>query len=498
MRNQNPRVLFATSEVYPLVKTGGLGDVSSALPRALLDLGVDIQILVPGYPQVLDSSRDLKVISELQPLPDRHTVQLLQGRLPNSGPPLLILDAPQLYKREGGPYQDQNGKEWSDNARRFGTLSQVAAILSSSQSPIKWQPDILHCNDWQTGLSPAYLLNSTGPRARTVISIHNLGFTGAFSSSWVSKLGLPQDGFCMDGFEFYGQLSFLKAGLHYADHITTVSNTYAQEIQSEEYGGGFHELLAGRREHLSGILNGIDLSEWDPTKDKHLKQTYGIDSLNEKSVNKRQLQTRFNLPCKPDVPLFCIVSRLTSQKGIKLIPDALRLLRHRPWQLVILGTGEVELEKQLSELAKEVPDRVSITIAYDEALAHQIEGGADIFVMPSQYEPCGLNQIYSMRYGTPPLVRRTGGLADTVVDATPEALLNRSATGFVFEDFDSQALSSCMERALDLYAEPETWRLIQCNGMISNFGWERSAGKYLSLYKKLLTELQLSTGCQPT
>jgi len=488
MQNHNLRVLFVTSEVYPLVKTGGLGDVSNALPRALLDHGVDIQILVPGYSEVLELARDLELACELSPLPDGKTVEILQGTLPGGGPPLLVIDAPQLYRREGGPYQNINGEEWPDNACRFGVLSRVAAMLSSSQSPLNWHPDILHCNDWQTGLAPAYLSTTTGKRARTIISIHNLGFTGSFPESWVSELGLPKDGFHLNGFEFYGQLSFLKAGLQYSDHITTVSETYAREIQTEEYGGGFHQLLAGRSEDLSGILNGIDLSEWNPANDKYIKQPYDIDTLDKKSANKRYLQTRSNLPCDPDVPLFGLVSRLTMQKGIKLIPDALRQLRDRPWQLVVLGAGEAELEMQLNELTEEMPGRISVTIGYDEELSHQIEAGADVFLMPSLYEPCGLNQIYSMRYGTLPIARRTGGLADTVVDAFQEAAQDNKTTGFVFDNFSSDALSSCMDRVLDLYAQTDSWRIVQRNGMTIDSGWDRSAATYLSLYKRLLSD----------
>jgi len=485
MRKQTLRVLFATSEVYPLVKTGGLGDVSNALPQALLDRGIDIQILVPGYSEVLDSAQNLKLACEISPLPDGQKVHILRGNLPDGGPPLLVIDAPQLYRRDGGPYQDRNGEEWPDNARRFGVLSRVAATLASSQSPLNWHPDILHCNDWQTGLAPAYLSTTTGKHARTIISVHNLGFTGSFPESWVSELGLPKDGFHLNGFEFYGQLSFLKAGLQYSDHITTVSETYAREIQTEEYGGGFHQLLAGRSEDLSGILNGIDLSEWNPANDKHIKQPYDIDTLDKKSANKRHLQTRSNLPCNPDVPLFGLVSRLTTQKGIKLIPEALRQLRDRPWQLVVLGTGETALETQLNELAREMPDRISVTIDYDEKLSHQIEAGADIFLMPSLYEPCGLNQIYSMRYGTLPLVRRTGGLADTVVDASSETIRKNKATGFVFNDFSSKTLSSCMGKALDLHSKIDNWRMVQQNGMNIDFGWDRSASKYEQLYQRL-------------
>ncbi len=480
------RLLFATPEAHPLIKTGGLGDVGGALPPALASQGVDARILLPGYPQVLDALHLRRVRRDITVLESQEPVHLLSGKMPDSGIPVYVIESPSLYSREGNPYQGANGKDWPDNAQRFAVLARMAARLASDATPLRWCPDILHLNDWQTGLAAAYLAFDPGRRAKSVISIHNLAFPGTFPPHLMGELELPWHSYQMHGLEFYQYISYLKAGLFYADHISTVSPGYAQEIQQSELGAGFHGLLHDRQADLTGILNGIDTEVWNPAKDTHLKHRYSAARLAGKTKNRSALRKQLGLKDDPKTALVGVVARLTDQKGADLIPGMMKALKQASFQLVLLGGGDKTIEKQLTALAASMPDRFSLTLGYNEPLAHQIEAGADIFLMPSRYEPCGLNQMYSMRYGTLPLVRHTGGLADTVVDATPEALHDGTATGFVFKDASATALSECLERALALYAHPRVWRGIQKQAMARDFGWEQSAKRYVAMYRELL------------
>ena len=478
------RVLFATSECAPLVKTGGLGDVSAALPTALVALGIDARILLPGYREVLARLPGCREIARIASSADLPAASLLQGRI-DSGVPLYILDCAALYDRPGRPYQDQTGSDWGDNALRFGLLSRAAALLGSADSPLAWHPQVLHCNEWQTGLAPAYLHHASGARAATLLTIHNLGFQGIFGPELVAALGLPPDSFRPDGVEYYGKLSFLKAGLQFADAISTVSPGYALEIQSEPLGFGLQGLLAARKDRLCGILNGIDTDVWNPITDPLIASRYSADTLAAKAVNKSALRARLGLANAADVPLFAVVSRLTEQKGLDWLLEIAPQLLALPAQLVLLGSGDPGLERGFAALAQSHPRAASATIGFDETLAHLIEAGADAFLMPSRFEPCGINQMYSQRYGTPPVVRATGGLADTVVDCTPATLADGSASGFVFREPSAAALLAAVARAAGAWRDGPTWRALQRNGMARDFGWNASARRYAGIYAEL-------------
>jgi starch synthase len=478
------RVLFATSECAPLVKTGGLGDVSAALPVALARLGVDIKMLLPGYRQVLTQLPPLRELARLAPRAGLPASRLLHGHTA-SGVPLYLLDCPEFYDRPGGPYQDETGSDWSDNALRFGLLSHVAALLGSADSPLDWYPQVLHCNEWQTGLAPAYLHHASGTRAATLLTIHNLGFQGIFGPELVAALGLPPDSFNPDGVEYYGKLSFLKAGLQFADAISTVSPGYALEIQSEPLGFGLQGLLSARKDCLYGILNGIDTGLWNPATDPLIASRYSADTLVAKAVNKSALRARLGLASGADVPLFAVISRLTEQKGLDWLLEIAPQLLALPAQLVLLGGGDPELERGFAALAQSHPREASATIGFDETFAHLIEAGADAFLMPSRFEPCGMNQMYSQRYGTPPIVRATGGLADTVVDCNPAALADGSASGFVFHEPGAGALLAAIKRAAGTWHDVTKWRALQCNGMARDFGWDASARRYAEIYQRL-------------
>lgn len=479
------RVLFVTPEARPLVKTGGLGDVAHSLPPALRQLDVDVRMLLPGYPAILAGIKNKRLRARLSGLVEGE-VRLFSGAMPDSDVPVWAVDYPPLYQRGGGPYQDTSGHDWPDNAERFALLSRVAAILGSDANPLAWRPDVVHGNDWQSGLAPAYLHFMPGARPATVMTIHNLAFQGIFPPEMTAQLGLPPESFTMEGAEYYGNLSFLKAGLFYADAITTVSPSYAAEIQVEPLGMGMHGLLAKRREDLYGILNGIDLDEWNPAADPHLAKPFDSKRLAAKAANKRALQERLGLKIDPEIPLLGIVSRITHQKGVDLIAEIAPKLIHEPAQIALLGSGERQLETGFSQLAHRHPGMASATIGFDEGLSHLIEAGSDLFLMPSRFEPCGLNQMYSQRYGTPPVVHATGGLVDTVTDTNAATLKDGSATGFVFRHMAADELHACIRRALAAYRDKPTWKRIQRNGMARDFSWEKSAAAYLALYRSLV------------
>ena len=487
------RILFVTSEAYPLVKTGGLGDVSSALPAALCNMGEDVRILIPGYPAVLEKLIDPKPIATIDQLPEVGSATLVSGKMPDSHVTVLAVDCPSLYQRDGGPYLDTGNQDWQDNPLRFGIFSLIAARLASSLTPLSdWQPDIVHCNDWQSGLVPAYLhyMRASGKQkcAKSVISIHNLIFQGNFTPDWVARLWLPPESYQMHGLEYYGQMSFLKAGVFYADTITTVSPTYATEIQTPEFGFGMEGLLATRAHDIHGILNGIDMQEWNPAADPHLEATYDLEHLEGKKAVKQALQISMGLSLD-ESPLLGVVSRLTAQKGLDMLLDVMEDLLKQGCQLGMLGSGAPELEDGFRQLAARYPQRVGVSIGYNEALSHQIMAGADIFIMPSRFEPCGLNQLYGLRYGTPPVVTNTGGLADSIRDTTPVSLADGTASGFVMAAAQPTDLLSATVRAIEHYKKPEIWHQIQRNGMKQDLSWGRSAQKYLRIYRQLLSQM---------
>jgi starch synthase len=482
------RVLHVASECYPLVKTGGLADVVGALPPALIGLGVDARILLPGYPAVLRGVPDLRVLADLPSPWAGAPARILAGRTAD-GVPCYVVDAPRLYDRPGNPYLDPQGRDWADNHRRFALLGWAAAWLAGEGAAWRWRPDVVHAHDWQAGLAPAYVALRQWPRPATITTIHNIAYQGVFPPSVLADLAIPPEAFRIDGVEYHGQIGFLKAGLWYADKITTVSPSYAREIQGPLGGMGLEGLLEGRAADLWGILNGVDYGVWDPATDPHLPARYSPEGLAGKAACKDALQAEFGLAREPAAPLFGVVSRLTQQKGFDLLLHAAVRLVERGGQLAVLGSGERGLEDGFKALAQRFPGRVGTVIGYDEALSHRVQGGSDVVVMPSRSEPCGLVQMYALRYGTLPLVRRTGGLADTVVDADGPALAGGSATGFLFDEAEVGALSHAIGRAIDLHRDRKAWRRVQRAAMAQDFSWTASARRYLDLYRILFPDI---------
>ena len=483
------RVLFATSEAYPLIKTGGLADVSGALPKALNNLAEfdgDIKILLPGYRAVLEKLRDVSPVATIEVL--GQTCTLIMGKMPDSDTDVIAIQNAYLYERDGGPYSDKHGVEWLDNALRFGVLSRVASLLCSKHSPLQsWQPDLIQCNDWQTALAPAYMKLIDFSSTKSILSLHNLAFQGNFDFSWLKALELPIENFQISGFEYHGQISFLKAGLFYSDKLSTVSATYAQEIQTETFGFGMQGLLQIRKDDLTGILNGIDTEEWSPEKDPSLIKNYSASDLSGKAAVKKALQEQLGLHIDADAPLLGVVSRLTHQKGLDLLPGIMPQLIAQGCQFAILGSGDKALETSFNKLAQSNPGQVSMSTGYNEHLSHNIMAGCDMFVMPSRFEPCGLNQLYGLAYGTPPIVNATGGLADSVCDTNETTLNNDTATGFVMKNVSSASLLVTIEHALAIWKNKTLWQKIQRNGMQQDIGWDSSAKAYLKLYEKTLS-----------
>jgi starch synthase len=480
----SPSILFVTPELAPWIKAGGLGDVAAALPCALRRAGADVRVLVPGYPALLAALGDTTSIELPELAPGLPAARLLAARAPGFDQELLVLDCRQCYERPGTPYQDDNGTDWPDNDVRFALLSRVAALLAGPRSPLTWKPDVVHCHDWPTALAPAYLALEPARTAHCLLTVHNLAFQGLFEADRLAALGLPMEWFTSDLLEFHGKLSFLKAGLVFADRISTVSQTYAQEILTPAFGCGLDGLLRHRADRLHAIINGIDDKVWNPADDPLIAVRYDGDSLDRKVANKAELQRTLGLQVTADLPLFASVGRLTHQKGVDLIARCAGAIAAQPAQLALLGRGERTVEAELERVAAEHPGAIAVRLAFDERLAHRFEAGADIFVMPSRFEPCGLNQMYSLRYGTPPVVRATGGLADTVIDTTPETLAAGTANGFVFDEATPEALGSALARASDAWRDRTTWRRLQRTGMAQDFSWDRSASRYLDLYRR--------------
>ena len=484
-------ILFASSEAHPLIKTGGLADVSGSLPRAIRNSKQEIRLILPAYPAAVKRAGTLKVVATLDLPGADEPVRLLQGRLPHTRVRLYLVDCPQYFDRKGNPYSTPEGTDWPDNADRFALFAHAITAVAMNRAGLDWQPQLVHCNDWQTGLAPALLSRET-QRPATLFTIHNLAYQGLFDLQAFRRLGLPADWWSMEGLEFHDQLSFIKGGLVFADWISTVSPRYAREIRTPHFGCGLEGLLEHRKSQLSGILNGVDYSTWSPGRDPLIARRYTLRTLRLKLENKRVLQAAFNLPDDPFVPLFAHVGRLVDQKGIDLILDLLPELLERHIQLVIMGTGQPVLEAALRDAGRKHPDRFGVRIEYDETLSHQLEAGADAFLMPSRFEPCGLNQLYSLRYGTPPIVNNTGGLADSVVDASEASLEAGTATGFVFNKPEPEPLLDAIDRALALFAEPDRWKQLVQTGMQQDFSWTRSAAAYLDLYSELVSRFNTS------
>ena len=483
------RVLFASSELAPWAKTGGLADISAALPLALQRAGVEVRVLLPAYPALLAAHPQARLLAELpSPGAALPASRLLQVETAE-GLPLWLIDCPELYARGGGPYHGPDDADWPDNHLRFGLLSRLAAWLASVHTPLGWRADLLHCNDWQTGLAPAYLGYLHGATTPSVMTIHNLAFQGLFPQRALAELALPAPSWSIDGVEFYGHLSFLKAGLQFAAQITTVSPSYAREIQTADLGFGLDGLLAWRSQDLTGILNGVD-SHWNPAADPNLARRYDANRLAAKRENRRALRAELGLAEQAGQPLLAIVSRLTHQKGMDLVLAVadrfLAATATPPAQLVVLGHGEAAIEQGFRALAGRHPGQVAALIDFNERMAHRIEAGADIFLMPSRFEPCGLNQLYSLRYGTPPVVHATGGLADTVVDCNAHSLAAGTANGFSFALADAASFAATLARAIDAWHDERTWRRLQRQGMAADFSWSKAAAAYLAVYDRAL------------
>jgi starch synthase len=480
------RVLFVTPELAPWVKTGGLGDVAQGLPAALLRAGIDVRILVPAYRGMAQAFPQAEVIADFPAWGGAFAgAQLLQA---NSPVPLYLLGCPDYFARPGTAYQTPKGEDWLDNHLRFGLLGRAAAALGSAESPLPWKPDVVHGNDWQCGLAPAYLAGMNGPKAVTVSTVHNLAYQGNFPAGALSELALPPSAFSMAGLEFHGNVSFLKSALFYADKLTTVSPAYAQEIQSPLLGFGLEGLLRSRAADLVGILNGIDTDAWNPEQDASLAAHYNASTLSAKLQNMIALQRKMGLPEAPNAFLMGVISRLVEQKGIDLVARIVPNWIAAGVQVVALGSGQPELEQTLLALAERYPRQVSVQIGFSEPLAHLIEAGVDAFLMPSRFEPSGLNQLYSMRYGTPPIVNRTGGLTNSVVDATPESLASGAGSGFVMETPTTAALDKAIARAFALFKTPAQWHRLQRNGMAKDFSWAVSAQRYIEVYEQALAK----------
>jgi starch synthase len=475
-------VLSVASEIFPLVKTGGLADVIGALPAALAEQGITVRTLIPGYPAVIaaiDDAQSVRSDSDLF----GGAARLLAARA--AGLDLLVLDAPHLYARQGNPYLGPDGRDWPDNAIRFAALSLVAAEICGGALQ-GYAPEILHVHDWQTGLAPAYLHYRGGPRPGTVMTVHNLAFPGKASRDVLGLLGLPPQSYAIDGVEFHGTISLLKAGLQFADRITTVSPTYATEICSDEAGMGFAGLLRARANVLSGILNGIDTEVWDPATDTLLAAPFDRTTVARRAANKAALQARLGLDQDATAPLFGVVSRLTWQKGTDLALACLPVLRELGAQLALVGAGEPGIEAGFHAEAAQAPNRIGCVIGYDEALAHLVQGGSDALLVPSRFEPCGLTQLCALHYGAVPVVARVGGLADTVIDANAAALAAGAATGVQFAPVNAAMLELALRRTVALYREPSVWHTLQENGMAAEVSWRGSARQYASLYRELV------------
>lgn len=480
------RVLHAAAEIFPLVKTGGLADVVAALPVALRAAGADVRVLLPGLPAVMAAVGTREPVCELGPSFGVAGIRLWRGRLSSPELPVYVVDAPMLYRRDGGPYADAQGRDWPDNLQRWGLLGWTAAQLAGGALDPQWSPQVVHVHDWHAALACAYLRAHPAAEVRSVYTVHNLAYQGLFPLADHALLGLGSAFLSADGLEYHGQLSFMKAGLQFADRVTTVSPGYAREIATPEFGQGLDGVIRARNGAMLGIINGIDEEVWAPGCDAALAAPYGPGWMAGKATCKTALQREAGLERTDDRPLLVVVSRLSQQKGLDLVLEALPALLEQGVQLVVQGSGEPALERAFQEAARLHPGRVAAFIGYDESRAHRLFSGADALLMPSRFEPCGLAQLYAMRYGALPVVRRVGGLADTVVDADDEALKTGHATGFVFDDASPGALAAAVGRLVRHYREESSWASLQRSAMAQDFSWRGPAGRYLSLYEELL------------
>jgi starch synthase len=486
------RVLAVASEIFPLVKTGGLGDVTGGLPPALGAAGAKTTTIVPGYPAVLDALPDATAVHRF---PDLFggPATVLHGTFPQEAGAsldLLVVDAPHLYARGGNPYLGADGREWPDNGVRFAGLGAAAAAIGAGIVP-ELGFDIVHAHDWQAAMAVVYLHFHDGPRPGTVLTVHNLAFQGRYAADLFPRLGLPGSAFTLNGLEYHGDVSFLKGGLSYADRITTVSPAYAREITGAENGMGLDGLLRHRVGVLSGILNGIDDTVWNPATDALIPVPYGRSRIARRPGNKVALQRRMALEENPDALLIGVVSRLTSQKGLDMLVDQIDSLAAMGMQLAVLGSGDPDLEHAFISAAEWHLGSVGCIIGYDEAVAHLVQAGSDALLVPSRFEPCGLTQLYALRYGAIPVVSRVGGLADSVIDANEAALVAGVATGIQFWPTTAEGLQAALRRLLALWRDRPVWDRVQRNGMAADVSWRGSASRYVALFESLLAERRL-------
>ncbi|MET4897773.1 glycogen synthase GlgA [Sphingomonadaceae bacterium jetA1] len=476
-------VLSVASEAFPLIKTGGLADVVGALPAALAPHDIAVTTLIPGFPKVMRAIGDAPRVHHWPHIIGTDA-WLRAARIGEHR--LLVLDAPHLYAREGLPYVDSDGHDWHDNWRRFAVLARAGADLTSGAVP-GFDFDLLHAHDWQAALAPAFLHYAPGPGpvARSIVTIHNIAFQGSFAAHHFADLGLPPRAWSIDGVEYYGQIGYLKAGLRTADAITTVSPTYAEEIHRPQYGMGLEGLIAQRAACVSGIVNGIDPAIWNPGADTALAAPFTVDTLDDRIANKRAVEALFGLE-QDDRPIFTVISRLTWQKGMDVLVEVIDDLVAMGGRLVVLGSGDPALEIAFAAAALRHPGRVAARIGYDEPVSHLLQGGCDAILIPSRFEPCGLTQLYGLAYGCVPVVARTGGLADTIIDANEAALTTGVATGLQFDDVTPDTIVAALRRAMRLHAGQDRWRIIQVNGMNADYSWRQSGRHYAELYRSVL------------
>lgn len=485
------RILMAASEGVPFSKTGGLADVVGALPQAIARLGHEVAVILPRYRSTKLESPKTVLRSLSIPVGRRLAFPSVLEGPTVGGVRTFFVEHPPFFDREA-LYGTPQAGDYPDNAERFSLFSR--AVLETAK--LVFQPDVLHCHDWQSGLVPVLLstVYSEDPALRevgTLLTIHNLGYQGLFTPDTLERIGLTWDLFNIERLEFWGNINFLKGGLVYSDYLNTVSKKYATEIQTDEYGFGLQGLLRKRAAVLTGILNGVDYTEWNPASDKYLAAHFTPEKLSGKKACKKDLLEQFKLPAKNlEQPLVGIVSRFTAQKGADLIADIANSLVREDFYLVALGTGDAEYEALFKHLAEKYPEKIAVRIAYDNTLAHKIEGGADMFLMPSRYEPCGLNQIYSLKYGTVPIVRATGGLDDTIQNWNPA---DETGTGFKFSEYSGAALLATIQGALAAYKDKAGWQRLMRNGMSADYSWDASAAEYLKVYQKILGMEQAAT-----
>ena len=477
------QVLAVASEIYPLVKTGGLADVAGALPLALKPLGIRTRTLIPGYPSVLAAVPDATVCHRFEDLLGEEATLLA---VKHRGLDLLILDAPALFDRPGGPYLDSAGIDHADNWRRFAALSKAGAEIAAGVME-GWRPDVVHAHDWQAAMVPVYMRYSVVPELPSALTIHNIAFQGQFSSSIFGRLDLPPHAFSMEGVEYYGDVCFLKGGLMATHAVTTVSPSYAEEILTPDFGMGLQGVIAARAAHLHGIVNGIDADVWNPATDPMIAEAYSATTMKRRAANRVAIANHFGLD-HDDGPIFCVVSRLTWQKGMDLLAELADEIVAQGGKLAILGSGDPGLEDAMLAAASRHPGRIGMTTGYNEPLSHLMQAGSDAILIPSRFEPCGLTQLYALRYGCIPVVGRTGGLADTVIDANEAALNAKAATGVQFSPVDVNGLRQALRRTFRLYENQKLWTQMQKQGMKTDVSWEKSAETYAKLYASLVSK----------